>query len=220
MEDNKTFNNRMNIKYFEEEYNTQKMIFLIEYPYKTERNFIESKFEQFNQLELEYKRKCNFSDDEVYQEIKKTGIVANSIRMGFDKTDKKDFEADLEKRFVKFRESYIFKEKEEDNLRLTYYKTKLRSLPDAISEKEEIEQEEKTPYKIALLKELGFFELDKIKKLSKENQYKIIRKLTGAALRTVKGNVLVLNPTSSENRNQYTSNNHIEEVKNYLDKLK
>lgn len=118
----------MTIKYFEEEYNTQKMIFLIENPYKTERNFIESKFEQFNQLELEYKRKCNLSDDEVYQEIKKTGIVVNNIGRGFDKTDKKDFEADLENRFLKFRERYIFKEKKEDNLRLTFYKTKLKNL--------------------------------------------------------------------------------------------
>jgi len=220
MEDNKSFNNRMNIKYYEEDYNTQKMIFLIDNPEKTERDFIESKIEQFNQLELEYKRKCDLSDDEVYQEIKKTGIVANYISRGFDKSDKNDFEANLENRFLKFRQKYIFKEKNEEGIRSKFYKAKLKSLPNTETTKEEIEQEEKTPYKIALLKELGFFELDKIKKLSKENSFKVIQKLIGGTPRTIKGNINVLNESSLEDRNKYTSNNHIEEVKNYLDKLK
>lgn len=220
MEDNKTFNTRMNIKYFEEEYNTQKMIFLIDNPEKTERNFIESKIEQFNQLELEYNKKCYLSDDEVYQEIKKTEIVANYIDRGFDKTNKKEFETELESRFFKFRQNYIFKEKKEEGIRSKFYKAKLKNLPIIEATKEEIEQEEKTPYKIALLKELGFFELDKIKKLSKENSFKIIQKLIGGTPRTIKGNINVLNEDSKEDRNKYTSNNHFEEVKNYLDKLK
>jgi hypothetical protein len=220
MEDNKTFNNRMNIKYFEEEYNTQKMIFLIDNPEKTERHFIESKIEQFNQLELEYKRKCLLSDDEVYQEIKKTGIVASYIEKGLDKTKKKDFEANLEDHFLKFRRKYIYKEKEEEGIRSKFYKAKLKNSPNTETTKEEIEREEKTPYKIALLKELGFFELDKIKKLSKENSFKIIQKLIGGTPRTIKGNINVLNEDSKEDRNKYTSNNHFEEVKKYLDKLK
>lgn len=220
MEDNKTFNNRMTIKYFEEEYNTQKMFFLIENPHKTERNFIESKIEQLNLLELEYKRKCNLSDDEVYQEIKKTGIVVNNIDRGFDKTDKKDFDADLENRFLKFRQKYISKEKREKSIRSKFYNAKLKCLPNTETTKEEIEQKEKAPYKIALLKELGFFELDKIKRLSKENVFKVIQKLTGGTVRTIKGNVNVLNNESNEDRTKYTSNNHFEEVKNYLDKLK
>jgi uncharacterized protein YerC len=82
------------------------------------------------------------------------------------------------------------------------------------------EPELKTPYKIALLHELGFFKLDTIKKLTKENQYKIIKDLTGCTVRTIKGNVLVLDPNSNEDRIKYTSNNYTDEVKNYLYKLK
>lgn len=220
MEDNKTFNNRMIIKYNEEQYNTQKMIFLIENPRKTERNFIESKIEQYNQLELEYKRKCNLSDDEVYQEIKKTEIVVNYIGKAFDKKDNKNFEAYLENKFLKFRQQYISKENREESMSSKFYNIKLRCLPNIETTAEEIEQEEKTPYKIALLKELGFFELDRIKKNSKENVFKIIQKLTGGTVRTIKGNVNVLNEESKEDRSKYTSNNHIEEVIIYLDKLK
>ena len=217
MEDNKTVNNRLNIKYFEEEYNTQKMIFLIENEFKTERNFIESKIEQFKQLELEYSRKCNLSDNEVFQEIKKSKRYLNGIENNYDQKSMDEY---LEREFINHRQKYISKEIREEGIRSKFYKAKLKSLPDVTPTKEEIEQEEKTPYKIALLKELGFFELDKIKKLSKENQYKVIQKLIGGTLRTLKGNVLVLNPESKENRSQYTSNNHIEEAKNYLNKLK
>jgi hypothetical protein len=82
------------------------------------------------------------------------------------------------------------------------------------------EKEKPLPYKIALLQELGFFELDKIKKLTKENKFKVIQKLTGGTHRTIKGNVNVLNYDSNEDRAKYTSNNYTDEVKNYLDKLK
>jgi hypothetical protein len=82
------------------------------------------------------------------------------------------------------------------------------------------ETEQKLPYKITLLNELGFFKLDAIKKLTKENQFKIISSLTGGTHRTVKGNVNVLDPNSNEDRIKYTSNNYTDEVKMYLDKLK
>lgn len=84
----------------------------------------------------------------------------------------------------------------------------------------EAETKQDLPYKIALLNEIGFFKLDAIKKLTKENQYKIISAITGGTHRTVKGNVLVLDPNSNEDRMKYTSNNYKDEVKNYLDKLK
>lgn len=212
--------NRMYIKYYEDEYNTDKMQFLIENPKKTERDFIESKIEQLNQLELEYKRKCYLSDDEVYQEIKKTERIADSISKGFDITYKKDFDQHLENEFLDFRKKYIFKEKKEDSLRLKFYKAKLENLPNIELTKEEAEPEEKMPSIIALLKELGFFELDLVKSKLKENQYAIVKKITGGTIRTIKGNILALNPESKEDRSKYTSNNHIESMKNYLDKLK
>lgn len=99
-----------------------------------------------------------------------------------------------------------------------YNEAQIKTLPQQTIN--ESEPEQKTPYKIALLNELGFFKLDAIQKLSKTNQYKVISTLIGAQPRTIKGNILVLNPDSNENRMTYTSNNHVDEVKNYLDKLK
>jgi hypothetical protein len=81
------------------------------------------------------------------------------------------------------------------------------------------ETESNLPYKIALLKELGFFELEKIKKLNKENMYKIVCKITGGNIRSVKGNTLALDPISKEDREKYTSNNYLSEVGLMLSKL-
>ena len=103
---------------------------------------------------------------------------------------------------------------------VTFEQTPLTTHPQQTETMNEGEPEQKTPYKIALLHELGFFKLDAIKKLTKENQYKIISAITGGTHRTIKGNVLVLDPNSKENRITYTSNNHIDEVQNYLNKLK
>ncbi|KRB54706.1 hypothetical protein [Flavobacterium sp. Root186] len=219
MENNNTFSMSMFIKHYEEEYNTQKMLFLIENPSKTVANFIENKIEELNQKELEYKRKCNLSDEEVYQEIKQTTKVRNYINKGFDKTHKKDFDESLESDFLEFRKKYTLKEKKEDSLLLKFYKTKLKSLASKLPINEQ-EPEVKTPYKIALLAEIGFFNLSVIKKLSNENKYKIVQQLIGGTLRSVKGNILVLNPESNEDRTKYTANNHSEDVKDYLDKLK
>jgi hypothetical protein len=220
MENYNALNNGMYVKHYEEEYNTGKMLFLINNPEKIERDFIETKIEQFNQEKLEHIRKCNLSDDEVYHEIMKTTRVANYILKGFDKTHKKEFDADLKMQLLEFRKKYILKEKNEDSLRLKFYKAKLQNLPTKEFKKEETEIEEKIPFKIALLDELGFFDLPKIKNKSKESQYKIIQKIIEADLRTIKGNVLVLNPESKEDRSKYTSNNHLENTRNYLDKLK
>lgn len=99
-------------------------------------------------------------------------------------------------------------------------KAQLTNQPQQTESTTEPEPEQKLPYKIALLNELGFFKLDAIKKLTKENQYKIISALTGGTHRTIKGNVNVLDPNSNDDRTKYTSNNYTDEVKNYLDKLK
>lgn len=75
------------------------------------------------------------------------------------------------------------------------------------------------PYQIALLNELGFFELERIKHLPKEKVFAITAKLLNADGRSVKGNYHVLNPKSEENRQRFTSYNYMSEVKNYLDRL-
>ncbi len=81
------------------------------------------------------------------------------------------------------------------------------------------ENEPRTPYKIALLKELGFFSLPAIKAMNKTNQFEVIKELIGGSTRAIKGNVNVLEPKSEENPLRYTSNEHIENVKNLIQKL-
>ncbi len=93
-------------------------------------------------------------------------------------------------------------------------------LPQQIEKGNEEEVEKGIPYKIALLNEIGFFELEAIKSLTKENQFKIINQLTGSPTRTIKGNVNILrNINSNEDNTKYTSNSYVDEVKNYLNKL-
>nr|WP_299168783.1 hypothetical protein [uncultured Allomuricauda sp.] len=75
------------------------------------------------------------------------------------------------------------------------------------------------PYQIALLNEVGFFDLERLKGLSKSKQYDLLAKLLNADSRSVKGNHAVLNPHSNENRTKFTSYNYMDEVKVYLNNL-
>lgn len=75
------------------------------------------------------------------------------------------------------------------------------------------------PYQIALLNELGFFELDKLKNLPQDKVYQLTAKLLNADKRGVSGNHRVLDPNSNEDVKRYTSYNYMDEVKKYLDKL-
>lgn len=213
--DRKYFEIYRNTEYLETRYLKDRQLFFIDNSEKSEKDFIEYKIKNRNSDIEESKRMWNLSDNEFYIEYRKKPINAF---MNSTNTQDEDKELYFKNRLEYDRKRY--KPSEFEDHFITFYKTKLKSLPDTESSKEEIEQEEKTPYKIALLKELGFFELDKIKRLSKENVFKVIQKLTGGTVRTIKGNVNVLNKESNEDRSKYTSNNHIEEVKIYLDKLK
>jgi hypothetical protein len=75
------------------------------------------------------------------------------------------------------------------------------------------------PYQIALLNELGFFEMEKIKNLPQDKTYQVLAKLLNVDKRGVSGNHRVLNPHSDEDRKRYTSYNYMDEVKKYLDNL-
>ncbi len=75
------------------------------------------------------------------------------------------------------------------------------------------------PYQIALLNELGFFDLDKFKNLPQSKVYQITAKLLNANKRGVSGNHRVLSDNTKEDRLRYTADKHIDDVKKYLDKL-
>lgn len=77
----------------------------------------------------------------------------------------------------------------------------------------------KTPYQIAMLNYLGL--LDFLFEFgTKENSYRNLAKILNVPDRVIKGNCLVLNPKSSENRNNYTAHLHKKEVETDYRKIK
>lgn len=77
------------------------------------------------------------------------------------------------------------------------------------------------PYQIAMLDHLGFFEhlQDKHTK-TKEQFYKLVSEILSTSKRGIKGNYLVLNPNSKEDRTRYTADTHTKQVKKDFNKLK
>lgn len=89
---------------------------------------------------------------------------------------------------------------------------------------EETEQKQGTekkeiPYKIALLNEIGFFELPAVKNMTKVKQRELIQQLIGGTDRQIKGNINVLNPHSLDDRTRYTSGQYEETVKQLISSL-
>jgi hypothetical protein len=80
---------------------------------------------------------------------------------------------------------------------------------------------EDLPYQIAMFDYLGFFDsLEKGYCNGKSQLYKLVAKILKSQERAVKGNILVLNPKSSESRLRYTSHVHKERVRKDYEKLK
>jgi hypothetical protein len=75
------------------------------------------------------------------------------------------------------------------------------------------------PYKIAMFDYLGFLPLLFKKLKTKENAYRLLSIWFNIDLRTVKGNCLVLNPGSSEDRSKYTADKSIRTVKKHFLKI-
>ncbi len=98
-----------------------------------------------------------------------------------------------------------------------YYREPLEVITTS-TENNTPENEPGIPYKIALLKELDFFSLPAIKAMNKTKQFEVIKELIGGSTRAIKGNVNVLDPYSNEDRTRYTTNDHLEKVKEYLQK--
>ncbi|MCF2505333.1 hypothetical protein L0663_18220 [Dyadobacter sp. CY107] len=79
----------------------------------------------------------------------------------------------------------------------------------------------KTPYRIALLHKTGYIEFveNEFGGGVKTNLYKIMAKILKSHDRKVKGNILVLNPKTDENKKQYTSHLHVRQVEEDLSGL-
>jgi len=77
------------------------------------------------------------------------------------------------------------------------------------------------PYQIAMLDHLGFIKhLDKNYCTSKDELQKLLAKILATGQRNVKGNILVLNPISREDRSRYTAHAYKEIVQNDFNRLK
>lgn len=89
-----------------------------------------------------------------------------------------------------------------------------------------IEKAYSLPIAIALLQEIGFFELEKIKNLSPTSLAKIIAIIqlkdpnNKNGNRAISGNIRVLNPDNKEDGFKYTSHKHAEKVKVLLNEIK
>jgi hypothetical protein len=104
----------------------------------------------------------------------------------------------------------------EVNSNIRYFKIKLDRLP---SKNKTNSKKKSLPYQIALLNELGYFELEKFKNLPKDKVYEITARLLNSDKRSVKGNHAVLNPISKENTVKFTSHIYMEAVKKYLNSI-
>ncbi len=78
-----------------------------------------------------------------------------------------------------------------------------------------------TPYTVAMLSYLGYPEyLKTTYHLNKEDMYRHVSKaLDNVAVRTIKGNFLVLNPDSNDDREKYTSYKCTDDVKSFYESL-
>ena len=79
----------------------------------------------------------------------------------------------------------------------------------------------KLPYRIALLHKTGYIDFveNEFGKGTKTNLYKIMAKILKSHDRKVKGNILVLNLKTGENKKQYTSHLHVRQVEDDLSGL-
>jgi len=98
-------------------------------------------------------------------------------------------------------------------LKLSFLQGKMNALVP--SKKEEVYS---LSYKIAMLNEIGFFELPKIKAMAKGKKNEIIKILIGYNVRDIAGNIAALDINSKQYGFNYTSHNHIEEVIKLLNK--
>ena len=105
---------------------------------------------------------------------------------------------------------------------LEFFKDKLRILE--LEQKFENKSPKKNksiplPHQVALLNELGYFNLESFKSLPKEKMFEITAKLLNTDIRSVKGNYSTLNPRSNEDPKKYTAYNYMDAVKKYLNNV-
>jgi hypothetical protein len=77
----------------------------------------------------------------------------------------------------------------------------------------------KTPYQVALLDHLGLFDFLEKTAFPKSRIFEIVASTLEVSARSLKGNYYVLNKSSTENRDRYSSYLHKGQVKKDLEKI-
>jgi L-lactate utilization protein LutC len=126
MEEKLSLNDRFTIKFLEEQYSSNKMMFLLENPNKIEKDFIENNINNLELANQEWQRKVDLSDKELYQEFKNEEKYKKAVSYG--KT-KEELDECLENNLKKHREKYKLIVTTKESTALTYYKTKLKDFP-------------------------------------------------------------------------------------------
>ncbi|WP_140484761.1 hypothetical protein [Flavobacterium sp. GSA192] len=121
MQNNSSESKQFIIKRLEEEYNYKKITFLIENPDKSEKDFIENEITIIKKTNDEFDRKCNLTDDEVYEEIKKEKKYLNSCKYATTS----EIEEFLKHSLKQYREK--FKHTEKKGFKSIFYNTKLKN---------------------------------------------------------------------------------------------
>lgn len=184
---------------------------------------LQSKFNNKNEFDfceeiiIEIRQDLDFLNSISSNEIEEWAFIENKEEIEGN-TDKKDFL----KRHFKMRKEHqyaLLKSTCEDTLR--FFETRQNRVSHLKPKKGNPKKRKpiSLPHQIALLNELGFFELDKIKHLPKEKVFELTAKLLNADQRGVKGNYAVLDPNSIQDSRRYTSVQYMEQVKKYINNL-
>ncbi|WP_291868599.1 hypothetical protein [Maribacter sp.] len=179
--------------------------FIKDYPKASEHNFLNYQLQKFKNLKA-LRENSLIGNDEI---IKNANHLVKSEK---DKNTLSNYEAKLDEA-NKMHQNYLFDA--ENGIEWIEQKIKGEGLPEVEKDNNKIS----LPHQIALLNEIGFFELDYFKNATQTKRNKIISKLLNADLRGVRGNIKTLDPNTTENIFRFTSYKHIDEVKNYLNKL-
>ncbi|WP_395052214.1 hypothetical protein [Flavobacterium sp.] len=186
------------------------------------KNELKTEFHKMNlDLTLNYSYEKYIIDLALFEAINEISrlLTNNSMFfvMMFKLNDFKDFE-------IKYYKSISIEDTEtyKSLANKLYPKSDFEITDFELQENDKIDFEKASfPKAIAMLHEIGFFNLDKVKNLSLTSQYEIISIITGNQnIRSIKGNVSVLTDYSNENRARYTSNTHLEEMRKKLNEIK
>jgi hypothetical protein len=228
MEKKLTETTRFILARLEESYNTNKIIFFLENPEKTELNFVESLIETHNSTKSDYERKSKLTDNEVFEEIK-TGKRYLSFSRFIGKATNEEVKQFFDFNLKEYREKYKSPDIQVTSLRSKFYARKLKdlSITETTISSELLNtvdlSDSSAVKKIIYLNELGMIEF-----LQKQpcfyavnNLATVLSAITGERVTTLQP---ILNPmlntnSTAQKNNPYKTGSTVSKVKKQLTDL-